>query len=522
MKNSKIVLCHNIKLDKSYKNVIDYTENEMVTLCYNNEIAHQDNYTFIKHDGNIIDTSFTYQQCLTADYIAFQNPYYSNKWFFAFIDKVEYRSNMTTRIYFTVDVFATWFDYWNPKRCFVLREHVNDDTIGLHTIDEGLEHGSYIISSTDDVGANLDLFYIIMETTYIPEGFPGNWDAIKYGGVFSGTYRLAFETAANANAWIKAMDTQAKKDAIISMYMAPASLCLPITWNTGTLSGQTITVGAIGTSQGAVIINNKNITIPMLNNINSYQPKNNKLFCYPYNFITFTNNNGINTEYKYEDFINNNAIFSIAGVVSNGCSVKLYPNNYLKINDGEDNTGKEFNYGIAMGKLPTCSWQSDLYTNYLTEQSLNQGLGFVKASVGSVVSGNPIGMITNIADVLVERKTHELVPPQARGTNTADVSFAMNKTRFTYYITQIRSEYAKQIDDYLTKYGYKCNLLKLPNQTGRRYWNYVKISGDDDIAVGGGVPGNAMEEINNIYRQGVTIWHDHANIGNYALDNTII
>ena len=74
----------------------------------------------------------------------------------------------------------------------------------------------------------------------------------------------------------------------------------------------------------------------------------------------------------------------------------------------------------------------------------------------------------------------------------------------------------------LTKFGYKCNLLKIPNQTGRRYWNYVKISGDDDIAVGGVVPADAMEEINNIYRQGVTIWHDHANIGNYALDNTII
>ena len=212
----------------------------------------------------------------------------------------------------------------------------------------------------------------------------------------------------------------------------------------------------------------------------------------------------------------------LSGAIGNVPAKELYQDYVQKVNDGEFNTGKEFNYGLAMGKLPTCSWQSDLYTNYLTEQALNQGLGFVKSSVASVISGNPIKMITNIADVMVERKTHELVPPQARGTNTADVSFGMNKTRFTYYITQIRSEFARQIDDYLTKFGYKCNLLKIPNQTGRRYWNYVKISGDDDIAVGGVVPADAMEEINNIYRQGVTIWHDHANIGNYALDNTII
>ena len=524
MKNSKIILCHNIKLDKSYKNVLDYTEQQMVTLCYDNEVGHRDNYSFIKPDANVVEVDFTYNECLTANYIAFQNPYYANKWFFAFIDKVEYRNNNLTRIYFTVDVFATWFDYWDTKRCFVLREHVNDDTLGLHTIDEGLEHGPYIIADTGDVGYNLDLHYIIMETTYIPDGFPGNWDSIKYGGVFSGTYRLAFETAANANAWIKAMDTQAKKDAIISMYMAPAPLCLPITWQTGTLSGQTITVGAIGATTGAVIINDGNITPTIPTTIDTYQPKNNKLFCYPYNYLTFTNNNGVNADYHYEDFISNTPRFSIAGVVSNGCSVKLYPVNYLKISDvGTSNyTTKSYNYGIPMGKLPTCSWQSDTYTNYLTEQSLSQGLGYVKASVGSITTGNPIGLVSYVADMMVERKTHELIPPQSHGTNTGDVSFGMNKSRFTYYKTQIKREFAEQIDNYLTKYGYKCNLLKIPNQTGRTYWNYVKISGDDDIAVSGNVPSDAMEQINNIYRQGVTIWHNHTNVGNYSLNNTIV
>jgi len=30
-----------------------------------------------------------------------------------------------------------------------------------------------------------------------------------------------------------------------------------------------------------------------------------------------------------------------------------------------------------------------------------------------------------------------------------------------------------------------------------------------------------MEEINNACRKGVTIWHNHANIGNYNLSNNI-
>ena len=38
---------------------------------------------------NTVDIEVAYGTALTANYIAFQNPDYSNKWFFAFIDDVE-------------------------------------------------------------------------------------------------------------------------------------------------------------------------------------------------------------------------------------------------------------------------------------------------------------------------------------------------------------------------------------------------------------------------------------------------
>ena len=31
-----------------------------------------------------------------------------------------------------------------------------------------------------------------------------------------------------------------------------------------------------------------------------------------------------------------------------------------------------------------------------------------------------------------------------------------------------------------------------------------------------------MDTINNACRRGVTTWHNHANVGNYALDNIIV
>ena len=519
-KNSIIIICKNIKIDKEHNNVLSYTEQDMVALCYNKEINHANNYSFVREDKGEIDVSFTYSECLQANYMAFQNPSYNNKWFFAFVYRVEYRSNLTTRIYYTIDEFATWFDYWNPREVFVLREHVNDDAVGLHTINENLEHGDYIIAGCNNVGANLDLHYIVIETTYIPDNFPGSWDFANYGGVFSGTFKLIFENASNAGKYLKAMDTQAKKDAIVSIYMTPSNLCVGLQWHRGTLSGQDITVGTIQNTTGAVIINDRNISIAMPTTFQTYTPINNKCYIYPYQSLIISNNNGTSADFHYEDFINNLPIFSIAGVITNGGSIKMYPNNYLKFADGvSDRAG--FMYGIPMGKLPTCSWKNDLFTNWQTEQAVNFGYSFVKDSIASVVSQNPAAMLSNISDYLVQKHNHSLIPPQANGTNTADVSFGMNKTRFTYYQLQVREEYIRQIDNYFTRFGYQINRLKLPNQIGRQYFNYVKISSDDCIGNPISVPQNAMNNINNIYRKGVTIWHNHDRIGNYS-DNTIV
>lgn len=38
----------------------------------------------------------------------------------------------------------------------------------------------------------------------------------------------------------------------------------------------------------------------------------------------------------------------------------------------------------------------------------------------------------------------------------------------------------------------------------------------------GNVPFKFMEELNSACRKGVTIWHNHSNIGNYNVQNDII
>ena len=101
-RNGKIILAKNIKLDKEYQNVLTYSETDMLELVMDNSVASATDYSFIRETGRI-RTGFSYSTCLSANYMAFQNPDYNGKWFFAFIDKVNYISNGTSEIEYTVD-----------------------------------------------------------------------------------------------------------------------------------------------------------------------------------------------------------------------------------------------------------------------------------------------------------------------------------------------------------------------------------------------------------------------------------
>lgn len=110
------------------------------------------------------------------------------------------------------------------------------------------------------------------------------------------------------------------------------------------------------------------------NTLNGYVPKNNKLLTFPYCALILSNNNGSSNTYQYELFNqideSNNCIFNIKGVPCTGGSIKAMPLNY-KMN-GDNNNEDE---GLIAGKFPTLSWSKDEYINWLTQNSVNIGLG---------------------------------------------------------------------------------------------------------------------------------------------------
>ena len=230
-KDTEIILCSGIKMDRNYENVLSYTEEQMVTLCRNNQIYNGLKYAIIQ-PNKTIDIAARYEDCIYANYMAFINPKYGNKWFFAWITSVELRNPNTTRITFQVDVFSTWYNRFNIQEAFIEREHVSDDTIGKHTIPEGLETGEYTIKDETDSADLIDVCPVVCATITpnldnVYSSYSGNrYEALGYF-IFKGSSMTTYDGGDQADAidaYINKLNNNDKIDSIVSIFMAPKKL----------------------------------------------------------------------------------------------------------------------------------------------------------------------------------------------------------------------------------------------------------------------------------------------------------
>ena len=210
-----------------------------------------------------------------------------------------------------------------------------------------------------------------------------------------------------------------------------------------------------------------------------------------YNYLYINNNNGGNAIYQYELFNNpsgspqNICNFTLQGIVTPSMSGLIVPLHYKGTN------GNNYSESLPLPKFPICGWDTDVYTNWLTQNAVNIGVQVVSAStqiasgVGLTIATGGAGSLTGasnvlsgstqIASLLGQIREHKMTSPQAEGNvNTGDISYSTGNTTITAYQMTIKQEYAKIIDDYFSMFGYKVNTVKVPNITGRANWNYIK------------------------------------------------
>lgn len=495
---------------------------------YFNSLSHLvcDDFTYQRQDG-IIRYPAPIDDIITYNYVMYKNEHYTNKWFYAFITNMEYKGD-STWIYIKTDVFQTWQFDLVYKRCYVEREHVNNDGYYQNLIDEGIPYGDYQNAYISDF-TGLGTSHPVMSTTVDPNDGSTNVGGSTYGGVFCGSNYYVFQSDGHLAQAIKRIADGGKSDGIVSIFMCPD-------W----LSGySTVTFNANGiaaVNKTSSQTNANSILIPLHpTSINGYTPRNRKLFNSPYMTYVLSNNAGGSIELKPEDFKDNNnhtGTVKVIGSVTPGCSIRAIPVDYKTSNvlaDGDNNE-----YGLNMGKFPICSFPVDSYTNWLTQNSVNlalQGVGTVGAGIvgaglmfvpGMQVMGGAMiaGSVGSAINTMVDIHKESLVPDSDRGnTNNGDVTYASGKLTFTGYYRGLKPQYLAMIDDFFTKFGYKVNKLKVPNVTGRVNWNYVKTDG---AIIEGDVPQKDLEEIKGLFNRGITFWHKPTTYLDYSQSNAIV
>ena len=525
-----------VPLENDYKNTLYFANASAQQTYFQSRIIASYSYNDFSYQrkDQIIRVPVHYDSIYICNYVMYQNSAYNNKWFYAFVNDLEYINDGRTDLHIETDVIQTWMFDYTVKSSFVEREHVNNDTIGLHTVPEGLETGDYVNQpGTELINQIRDLNYlanpyIVVALTEIPDfAMPVAENGRVYNGIYSGLYYLVFRSAVELDKFITGLQSVITEDVIYSIFMIPRNIVTlgESEWDDYTVGGiecefafypfteRETTIGEIGINKETYLDDD-------------YVPRNNKLLTYPYRYLLISNNSGSVNEYKYELFDESYCPFIIKGAVSPGCAIKLYPQNYKP--------GMRIE-GIDGGKLPTCSWTNDAYTNWLTQNAVNIKLDRIK-NVGAIIGGTALAIgsggtaammggglaLSGIMGIGESMKTiyeHSLAPETAKGgVNQGDLNFAEGNT-FSVYKMSIRSEWASRIDKYFDMFGYKVNMVKVPNSNHRsRYW-YTKTIG---VNINGDIPQIDMQKIKNCYDNGITFWRSASDIENYADANPIV
>lgn len=527
-----------------------------------------DNYTYLRKDntirvGALVDDLYGY------NYVMYRNTNYSSKWFYAFITNMEYISDSVTALTIKTDTWQTWQFDLTFKKVLVEREHVNDDTVGKHTYPEDFELGEIKANgSTVNFGGvggtGMSDYCPVVEVSMVEnEGqdatlsyswASGSHDVTpRLNSIDRGTIPLVLNLVSGAantpDAITRLYDKAGLGDAIVNIYMIPKDLVgsyhqitLTVTegGNTTSFTGAVVPADKSGTY---TIGSTQTFTRPTT--IDGYTPKNNKMFCWPYCYFNISNNAGTCQPFRYEDF-SSTVSFVTEGTFGLSGSTKTIPQNYRGVS-ASDNA---LDFSITGPKYPVCSWKSDSYTNWLTQNAVNmdreltqsalkggvQGIGAAAGLLGAAaLAGGPVSIplmlglstaatVSPVIGTLKEQvraKTQANMTPDQVGGNTGagDFLWAKYRSPFTYMPMSVKSEYAKIIDAFFSAYGYEVNEVKIPNITGRTNWNYVKTVG---CYIQADIPQDDLEEIKSMFDKGITFWHNPTTFMDYSQTNAIV
>lgn len=564
--NTDIILCKGVNIDRNYTHTLrsDNLDDQYSKIIkYKKRVFPKNTYQRT-NEGKLRIEALA-DDLYDCNYLIFQNKSFGTKYFYAFIDSIDYINNNCTEISYTIDVLQTWMFDFKMMQSFVEREHSATDKLGENVIEENIGSGdltveqiqnfnfgdplTYVVYYIPQVGKNSTIVnfpgkgQITYTTTTAPIGIATNKTAVPY---YVAGYEPESEWWAKYLLGAIADDATSKGTLIVYMSQVPSSI-----FNACIDKDQQNTVANDRKyEQDTIIKQAKGFKYKNRFDSAAYIPKNNKMYQYPYRQLMVTNNTGNTATFKWEDFKYRDAAeFTVQATVIPSPEAILLPKEYR-------NLSLDYTSGLVLNDFINISWSEDSFSKWWNQNKNGIALGMVSSAIGiagsiatagasgitgatdkAAISGGTSALKTitgTIGQILDARNT----PDQLYGQfGTSALRLINNKLGYTFYDMGTDGETAETIDNYFTMFGYATKKVKIPNlfatdkTTGqplrRPHYNYIKTNSCVIHPTGGinanwGLNAADEEKICSIFDNGITFWDNLEEVGDYSVDNSPI
>lgn len=542
------LILYNCSLDRTMHKTIDFSSKSSRDQYFSSNsaiatiisIPYSGNAYFIRENKTVkVPINADVLDANGVNYCRFNNPQSgTSNYFYCFVDDIEYIAPEVSLLHLRTDVMLTNVRSFNANECFVERQHIakNEDVYYNQLTSEPVDYGDQVIFGeipvTPDLSARTSIeydnnYWTIVCMSELFHGSQSDYDRF-YGGVPNACIYYGM-LSDQLPYFMDAINTNGQIDSIVSIYPVPKAYVQTLATD---ITLYNLPVYFIYDKEYNLITE---MSIPNTANMNNgYYPRNNKLFCYPYNFLKLHNNNNSEIDLKYENFTNTNGITfkSILAPCTNE-TLTVFPTNYENYSGNYPTSYLgNYKYSVECNTFPEIAYISDTYKNYiaLNKNSLQMQKIDITAnaisSIGNSIANNSIpGIISNTASSILDYMRFNASiediknkPKQVHGMTNGNTGFMSGS--FGVYVSKmcIKRQYAEKIDKYFDMFGYNVSNVQTPNWTNRSHYNFVKTSG---INIVGNIAKNDKDEIAKIFDSGVTFWHisNGAVYGTYDTNN---
>lgn len=506
--------------------------------------------------------------------------YYTNtyngttKTYYFWIVQKNFLARETTELTIQIDVFQTWLFDFKFKQCFIEREHTKTDNLDEHTIPEDFELGDYVANdrkTVDCLQGNPCFFVAVTDDV----------QGALFGKTYSGysLHYYDFEHRNELSEFINQKCEEGHADAIAFIFSFPQGLLR------SEFSNGSIVMGSIGTESKNVDFAIEDRCVFKYRNDTYYPYNNKlNIYPYNFITVKNASGGNIILKWENFDNTENIS-FKCEGVLTQNPTITLTPKNYsgkeFAIEDSismrdfglcswnNDNYANWFaqnrnsissqsvnatatmsankvinsnNYNNALENRNTQMYKGVLNTAISTIQNLGN-LNFLGAAANGVGGAgntyldyqqntknanndlanaslmNTTNYQNTIRSITASVKDAQVQPNTCKGdTSSCGLDIARDSATFFIENTKIKPEYARIIDMYFQMYGYQVNRIGTPNFKTRDKWNYVKTV---NCNVYGELPHEDSRAIDELFNNGITIWHSEEYMFNYDTANHV-